>query len=201
MNRRDFLKFVTIAAIAASVLSFCVVTNSQEKEKMNKTASLNPKKILVIYFSHSGNTREIANQIKTATGGDIFELVPVNPYPAAYQAVVDQAKKEISANFKPELKNKLADISQYDVIFIGSPNWWSTIAPPVVTFLTSYDLSGKTIVPFFTHGGGSIGHCETDVRKHCPKSTVLKSLYIYGESVKNAQSEVSEWLREIKIIK
>lgn len=201
MNRRDFFKFATIAAITASVLSFCVVTNSQEKEKMNETASLNPKKILVVYFSHSGNTREIANQIKTATGGDIFELVPVNPYPAAYQAVVDQAKKEISANFKPELNNKLADISQYDVIFIGSPNWWSTIAPPVATFLTSYDLSGKTIVPFITHGGGSIGRCETDVRKYCPKSTVLKSLYIYGESVKNAQSEVSQWLREIKIIK
>ena len=113
---------------------------------------------------------------------------------------MDQAKKEISANFKPELKNKVEDISKYDVIFIGSPNWWSTIAPPVATFLTSYDLSGKTVVPFFTHGGGSIGRCEADVRKHCPKSAVLKSLYTSGYSVKNAQSEVSEWLREIKII-
>lgn len=195
------ISFVTMTAITAlTLVSFCIGSNGEELKKMNETASLNQKKILVAYFSHSGNTKEIARQIKEATGGDIFEIVPIKPYPTEYQAVVAQAKKEINANFKPELKNKVENINQYDVIFVGSPNWWSTIAPPVATFLASYDFSGKTIVPFFTHGGGSIGRCETDVRKYCPKSTVLKSLYIPGSSVKSAQKDVEKWLREIKII-
>jgi len=190
------------AAILAAISVFLIGnSNGAEVKKMERTAEYSQKKILVAYFSHSGNTKEIATQIQTAVGGDIFEIVPVKAYPTAYRAVVDQAKKEINADFKPELKGKVPDISKYDVIFVGSPNWWSTIAPPVATFLTSYNLSGKIIVPFFTHGGGSIGRCETDVRKNCPKSVVLKSLYISGSSAKSAQSDVIEWLQDSKIVK
>ena len=202
MRKAIFL--ITAIAAALSFAEAPAQTNSSSKEsagERNKEMIPEAKKILVVYFSHSGNTREIAKQIQKATGGDIFEIEPVNPYPKDYKTVVDQAKKEISANFKPALKNKIEDIGKYDVIFAGSPNWWSTIAPPVAAFLTSYDLSGKTIAPFFTHGSGPIGRCETDVRKYCPKSTVLKSLYLSGASAKNAQPEVSAWLRENKIIK
>ena len=84
------------------------------------------KKVLVAYFSHSGNTREVARQIGEATGGDLFEIVPATPYPAEYQAVVDQGKKEIAAGVRPALKNPVGDLSQYDVIFVGSPCWWAT---------------------------------------------------------------------------
>jgi flavodoxin len=158
------------------------------------------KKILVVYFSHSGNTREIANQIKNATKGDIFELQPVKPYPEEYQTVVDQAKQEIRSNYKPELKNKVENIDSYDVICIGSPNWWSTIAPPVATFLSGYNLSGKTIVPFITHGGGGLGHSVKDIKALCPNSTVLDALAVSGSDVKEAQKDVLEWLRKLKII-
>ena len=103
-------------------------------------------KVLVAYFSHSGNTREVARQISEATGGDLFEIVPATPYPTEYRAVVDQGKKEIEAGVRPALKNPVGDLSQYDVIFVGSPCWWATIAPPVATFLTSCDLAGKTVV-------------------------------------------------------
>mgnify|MGYP000215787765 CR=1 FL=1 len=78
-------------------------------------------KVLVAYFSHSGNTREVARQISEATGGDLFEIVPATPYPTEYRAVVDQGKKEIEAGVRPALKNPVGDLSQYDVIFVGSP--------------------------------------------------------------------------------
>jgi flavodoxin len=190
-----------MAAIAASVLSFCIAANGEELKKTKETADLNQKKILIAYFSRTGNTREMARQIQKATGGDIFEIIPLKPYPEAYQEVVAQAKKEIKAGFKPELKTKIKDINKYDIIFVGSPNWFSTIAPPVTAFLAAYDLSGKTVIPFVTHGGGGMANCEADVKKLCPKSTFLKGQAVNGRLVKNAQDKISEWLREIKISK
>lgn len=159
------------------------------------------KKILIVYFSHSGNTRVIAEQIQKETGGDIFEIKPVNDYPSDYNTVVDQAKKEINTSYKPELKTSIKNIEQYDVIFIGSPNWWSTIAPPVATFLSEYNLEGKTIVPFMTHGGGLLGHSVSDIKNLCPNSVVLDGLAISGSYVRMAHDDVMKWLREIKMIK
>lgn len=158
------------------------------------------KKILVAYFSHSGNTKVIAEYIKNATGADIFEIQPVKDYPKDYNTVVDQAKKEINSNFKPELKAKVENIGQYDLIFIGSPNWWSTVAPPVNTFLSEYDLSGKTVIPFMTHGGGGFGHSIADIKKLCPKSTFLEGIAISDRSIKESQEKVIKWLKEIKVI-
>ncbi len=159
------------------------------------------KKILVVYFSHSGNTKVIANQIKDLTDGDIFEILPTKAYPSDYQACVDQAKKEINANYKPALKTKLKSISSYDIIFVGSPCWWATMAPPVATFLSSYDFTGKTIVPFMTHEGSRMGRYASDIKKLCPKAKILEGLPIRGSNVKEAKGDVNKWLREIKVIK
>lgn len=159
------------------------------------------KKVLVVYFSHSGNTREVANQIKEITGADIFEIQPDKAYPSNYQACVDQAKKEINEGVKPALKKDLKDISSYDVIFVGSPCWWSTMAPPVATFLSNHDFSGKTIVPFMTHEGSRMGRTVSDIKQLCPKSTVLEGLPVRGGDVKIAQKEISKWLRDIKMAK
>lgn len=158
------------------------------------------KKILVVYFSHSGNTKVIANQIKDLTDGDIFEILPAKAYPSDYQACVDQAKKEINANYKPTLKTKLKNISSYDMIFVGSPCWWATMAPPVATFLSSYDFTGKTIVPFMTHEGSRMGRYASDIKKLCPKAKILEGLPVRGSNVKEAKGDVNKWLREIKVI-
>ncbi len=177
-----------------------ILLSLQNMRAQQSTSPAN-KKILVVYYSWSGNTREMATQIKNATGADIFEIIPEKTYPADYNACVDQAKKEIHADFKPALKTKLDNIEKYDVIFVGSPNWWNTIAPPVATFLSAYNLSGKTIVPFMTHEGSRMGNSVSDIKKLCPKSTVLNGLPIRGGSVKNAQADILKWLREIKMIK
>src|SRR5664280_1274150 len=114
------------------------------------------KKILVAYFSHSGNTREIANQIHKSVGGDFFEIQAVKPYPDDYDAVVKQATQELNSGHKPALKIKMENIKSYDLIFIGYPNWCSTVPAPVRAFLSEYDFSGKTIIPFCTHEGSGL---------------------------------------------
>lgn len=158
-------------------------------------------KILVAYFSWSGNTRNMAEQIKKITNADIFEIIPTAAYPTDYSACVEQAKKEVNANFKPALKTKLESIQSYDIIIVGSPNWWGTIAPPVATFLSSYNFSGKTILPFITHEGSRMGNSVEDIKKLCPKSTILKGLPVRGSSVKNAGGDILDWLKDNGIIK
>ena len=159
------------------------------------------KKILVAYFSHSGNTREIANQIHKSAGGDIFEIQSVKPYPHDYDAVVQQARQELDSGYKPTLKTKMENIKSYDLVFIGYPNWCSTVPAPVRAFLSEYDFSGKTIVPFCTHEGSGLGRSVTNISKLCPKSTLLDGVAIWGSDVKTAQSKVVEWLQKIKITK
>ncbi len=158
-------------------------------------------KILVAYFSHSGNTREIANQIHKSVGGDILEIQSVQPYPHDYDAVVQQAKQELKSGYKPALKTKFENIKSHDLVFIGYPNWCGTIPAPVRTFLSEYDLSGKTIVPFITHAGSGLGRSVRDIATLCPNSTILDGLAVWGKNTKTAQNEVSEWLQKIKIMK
>ncbi|NIV37833.1 MAG: flavodoxin, partial [Anaerolineae bacterium] len=104
------------------------------------------ERILIVYYSYSpsGNTRRIADLIRQEVGGTVHEIEPEAPYPRSYDATVDQAKGEIQSGYKPPLKSDLDSAKAYDTIFVGSPNWWSTIAPPVATFLSQHDLSGKT---------------------------------------------------------
>jgi flavodoxin len=155
------------------------------------------EQILIVYFSRSGNTRKMAYLIHREVGGTIHEIQPEVPYPNSYDAVVDQARKEIQAGHKPALQSTADHIESYDTIIVGSPNWWSTIAPPVATFLSEYDLSGKTIVPFCTHGGGGLGRITTDIGKLCPQSSILSSFEIYGSGGVDAQARVAAWLRKV----
>jgi flavodoxin len=158
------------------------------------------EKILIAYYSHSGNTEEIANKIRELIGGDIFRIVPVERYPRNYQEVLKQSKVEIENDIRPVLEEKVDAIEQYDIVFIGSPNWYSTIAPPVATFLSEYDLSGKRMIPFITHGGGGVSDCITDIKKMCPNVTLSEGLVISGSRTSTANQKLQEWLREIQMI-
>ena len=155
--------------------------------------------VLSAYFSHSGNTRAIAEMIYKNAGGNIFEIVSVDPYPADYDAVVEQAKKELDTEFRPRLKTKVTDMDSYTTVFVGYPNWWGTMPRPVAAFLSEYDFAQKTIAPFCTHEGSGLGRSVKDIRKLCPAATVLDGLAIRGGSVNHAQDAVAGWLREIGI--
>jgi flavodoxin len=160
-----------------------------------------PKKILVAYFSHSGNTRVIASEIHKRVGGDIFEIQSLKPYPLDYDAAVQQARQELDSGHKPALKAGIESVRSYDLVFIGYPIWWSTFPAPIRTFLSEHDFSGRTIVPFCTHGGSGLGRSATEISKLCPKSTVLDGIAIGGRDVQAAHDTISEWLQRIKTTK
>ncbi len=151
-------------------------------------------KILIVYFSHTGNTRQIAEQIHRFVGGDLIEIETIDKYPADHSEILEQARKEINAGYQPALKTKIENIKDYTVLFLGYPNWWGTIATPVSAFLEKHDLSEKTIAPFCTHGTGGLARTVEAVKKMCPDSKVLDALGITNSRVHEAESEVSEWL-------
>jgi len=197
LSRRNLLKVTfawLLAGVAAPLLPHLSTTHAAE-------TGIGGRKMLITYYSRTGNTREIANQIHERVGGEIIELQTVEPYPEDYEAVKKQAMQELNSGFKPALKTKVEKIGSYDVIFVGTPIWWGTIAAPVKSFLSEYDLSGKTIVPFITHQGSGLGRSVADISKLCPKSTLLDGVAIWGRDAKTAQNTVSGWLRRIKIMK
>lgn len=153
------------------------------------------EKVLIVYYSFSGNTENLAKAIHAKVGGEIFKLQPEVPYAGDYNKITEQAKKEIQEGFHPPLKTKVDNVEGYDKIFVGSPNWWNTIAPPLATFLAENNLSGKTILPFYTHGGGGSGSIERDVTKLCGRSKVKPGLSFYGNDI--SDSQIGTWLKDM----
>ena len=189
MKKRKF-----IGLCASSFLTLAAGYGQEQTPSKTKVA---PSKILIAYYSWGGNTRFAAEKIQEETGGTLFEIKPVEAYPSEYQACTQKAKKDIQAGFKPELLTKFDNIAQYDLVFIGTPNWWSTIAPPVATFASTYDLTGKKVIPFVTHGGGGLARCADDLRKLCPNSTFLKSGVFPGNGIRGYKSAISDWVESI----
>lgn len=155
------------------------------------------KNVLITYYSHSGNTERIAKLIEKELCGDIVEIKPLVKYPVAYSEVTKQAKQEINSGYHPELETMHIDITKYDTVIVGTPNWWGTVAPPVASFLKNYDLSGKNVAVFCTHGGGGISNIERDFKAMCPNSDVKKSLEIYGAGNFQTKQDISKWLGEL----
>lgn len=160
----------------------------------------NAGKILIVYFSHSGNTAQVAGYIAELTGGDRFEIIPIVPYPDDYQQTVDIADAEHDSNARPAIQNRLENLDEYDTVFIGGPIWWGTMPMIIYTFYESYDLTGKTLVPFSTHAGSGLGDSERLARSYYPDNTVLGGLAVQGTNSANARTDVEAWLRRIGII-
>jgi flavodoxin len=156
--------------------------------------------ILVVYYSHSGTTRKVAEAIRQQADGTLLEIEPEVPYPTPYNTVVEQAKKEIKVGYKPAIKTKVSRWDDYDTVFVGSPNWWSTIAPPIATFLSENDLSNKKVIPFCTHGGGGKGNIDRDIGKLCPHSTILDSLAFFEGDMGDMSSTITAWLGKIGVV-
>mgnify|MGYP003356915661 FL=1 len=151
-------------------------------------------KILIAFFSWGGNTRGIAREIQAQTGADLFEITLTHPYSTSYNTVLMEAQADQRRQARPEIANPLQSIDQYDVILLGYPNWWASIPMPVATFLESYDFSGKTILPFCSHGGGRFGQSLTAIAKLAPDSELGEGLSIHYSGGSTLPSDVSAWL-------
>lgn len=155
------------------------------------------KKPLIVYYSWGGNTRDMAERIQVLTGADIFVLTTVNPYPKEYRPTTEQARRELDSGYRPPLSNAINNLADYDTIFIGSPNWWGTLAMPFFTFLEEHSMAGKTLIPFMTHEGSGFGSTLNDLKKLCPNATVLEGLAVRGGRVGSAESDITRWLIKI----
>ena len=147
---------------------------------------------LIVYYSYSGITRRLAEDIALITDGDLRELKPQKPYSFSYNTAVKEVREEMEKGYCPTLIQGLEDIENVEVIFIGSPNWLKTFAPPVLSFLRKVDLSGKTIIPFCTHGGGGFGRMIEDYKKECNNSIIKDGLALKGGY---SFDELQNWLK------
>ena len=154
------------------------------------------KRILIVYYSKTGNTEAIARMIQEATDGDVFRIVPVTPYPEDYRETTEQAKKEIAEGFLPPIQAG-GHAEEYDMVFVGSPCWWGTIAPPVSTYLSTTDLSGKTVVPFSTHGGSGLAGNARATAELATGATVLPGKAFRGAQSQSSRNAVLDWLKEL----
>lgn len=158
-------------------------------------------KSLVVYFSWSGNTENVAKSIQSQTDSDIFEIIPETPYSDDYDSVVDLAQEEQRNNARPAISGKIENLEQYDVIYVGFPNWWGDMPMILYTFFDTYDLSGKTVALFCTSGGSGLSNTVNEVKSLEPDATVTDGLHIGSGSSSNPDNAVSEWLNDIGLAK
>ena len=197
-------------------LLFLLISNSSSSQslKVDDTSALAPHspKTLIVYLSRTNNTKALAEIIHNEVGGDLIALELENPYPEDYDTIVKQVAQENETGFLPPLKTKI-DISKYDTIFVGFPTWGMQLPPPMKSFLSAHDLSGKIVIPFNTNGGYGIGNSFRTVKELCPDSEVLDGFSIKGGSERDgillaikgkrhheAQEEVRSWLEKLNII-
>ena len=145
-----------------------------------------------------GNTQYVAQLIQAHTGADIFRIEPKKPYPRSHGPLLDIAQKEQRGKARPKMKENVKDLAQYDVIFLGYPNWWADLPMILYTFLEANDLSGKTIVPFITHGGSGFSRTIRTIATLQPRAKVVtEGLSIYRDDVEGAEPEVAAWLKRL----
>ena len=215
-------KILTIMCLALFAIMTAACGSAETPAKTEKTVSNNNsvstqapavqgKRILVAYFSRAdentggvgyiekGNTRILAEMVADITKGDLFEIKTVKPYPKEYRPATEVAKQEKENNERPEINGPLPDMSQYDVIFLGYPIWWSDLPMGVYTFLEKENFAGKTIIPFCTHEGSGIGNTERFIAE-TTKAKVLPGLEMRGKKAQTQQAEarkdMEKWVNE-----
>ena len=195
------------------LLLFFILFSSCFQKDAGKEQWQKSDNILIVYLSRTNNTKVLAEIIHQKAGGDLVALELENPYPDDYDAIVKQVAHENETGFLPPLKTKV-DMSRYNTIFLGFPTWGMQLPPPMKSFLHENMLSGKTVIPFNTHGGYGLGNSFEKVKELCPDSNVLKGfsmkggserdgiyLAIKGDRKNKAERQVEKWLGEFKLLK
>lgn len=188
------------------------ITPPTGEEEENPSSPEQNGRILIVYFSRAGenyavgqvevgNTAVLAGYIKDYTGGDVFEIVPEVPYPTDYDEMRRVSQQETASNARPAIKNRLENLADYSIVFVGAPIWYG--APPMImrTFYESYDLAGKTIVPFGTHEGSGVSSCTSLLKSYFPNATYLETFGMRGQEVRSGRQTVNAWLERLNLTK
>lgn len=209
MKRREFIKAAALAGVSLLAIGggyklLRPTPAAVDKQKQATTAKgvsdimATNSKILIAYFSWSGNTKAVAEEIQRLTGGDLVEITPSTPYSTTYAVCVAKAKVEQLSNARPAISTKLDSFEQYDTVLLGYPNWWGSLPMPIATFLDTYKMSGKRLALFMTHGGGGIQRCYSDLAQHAAGAKLDKNyLCLSGSNARSAQREIKNWVAKV----
>ncbi|MCD8327511.1 MAG: flavodoxin [Ruminococcus sp.] len=160
------------------------------------------KKMLIVFYSWSnGNTERIAKELQRATGADLVQIETITPYPADYQEAVDQGQHEVESGYQPPIRPIPVNVQEYEVIAVGTPTWWYTMAPAVLTFLKKQNWEGKILIPFMTNGGWP-GHVIKDMEKACGGATVMLPMEVKfdsngGDHLETPWTQISQWITAV----
>jgi len=187
----DMKRIVLLFLTAVTLLAMTACGNARNTESK---AVLNTKEattVLVVYFSHTGKTKTMAEYLHSVVGGDIIELKPAKAYPVGYNAALDPVKKEQQEKARPKIMNQIDNFANYKTVYLGYPIWWGTEPMLINTFLEAYNFNGKTIIPFCTSGGSGIAQSILDIKKEVPQAKVLNGLRISDEK------DILPWLKQL----
>jgi flavodoxin len=190
-GRRTFLGAMASAALGAGAATVAGSAGAKQQRGRSKT--------LVAYFTRTGNTRVVAEKIRLALRADVFAIEPATPYPEDYEATVRLAEQERDSNFQPSLKATVPDIASYETVFLGFPIWSETIPPVIRSFLTQHDLSGKTLVPFLTHGGYGQGSSVRATNQLAPHARILAPFVMEADQERRTIAQVTNWLDRVNV--
>lgn len=207
MNKKVIILIIALIIVAVTGISIYTLskdddnttTANQQSDNTsveNNESDLEAGNVLIVYFSQTGNTETVANIIHDNVGGDIVKLETTEAYPSDYDELVDYAQQEQQEDAGPELSTVIENIEQYDTIFLGYPNWWGDMPMAIYTFLDTYDLSGKTIAPFITHGGSGLSGTPENIQEEL-NASVTEGLAIDGDEASDSSEDVVEWLNSL----
>lgn len=229
MNKKIIYLLIAVIIIILAVASVFIYKNSnkgQQNDIRNTNVNSNQEiskqeinennkekedsKILIAVFSRAGenysvgvvekgNTEIMAENIAEITGGDLFKIEPVIPYPDGYEETKEISTREKDNNERPEIKNKVQNFDEYDTIFLGYPIWYGSYPMIINTFMESYDFTGKTVIPFNTHEGSGNAGTYTTIKNKLINSNVLEGLAIKGKDARENSSKqtITNWIKEL----
>lgn len=194
MNKKIIGIIIVVIAIIAIIGAYVYSSNSQSEHVITDDS-----RILVAYFSQTGNTEQIAQMISNETNADIFKIEASTPYPEDYDTLTQIAQEEQNSDARPEINNTIDNISDYDVIFIGYPIWWGDMPQIMYTFLESYDFNGKTVIPFSTSGGSGLADTIEHIQTEIPNANVVENGFtIDGSQAESAENDINNWLNQLR---
>ena len=188
------MKTLKMTLVLATVTLAAVSCGPKKTEQTTETIEEAPK-MLVVFYSQTSNTKQVADVMATQLGADLAEIVPVEPYDGDFYATIERGKKELDEGTFPEIQPLTCDVANYDVVFLGYPIWFGTYAPPVFTFLNQVDLSGKKVVPFCTFGSGGLESSVEDLTKAEPGAEILPGYGVRAARLESMPEEVEQFLK------
>lgn len=196
INRRETLKksflFSVVAMVGGLTSNFPSQSNAQQNIKT-------PSDILIVYFTRSGNTRVVANKLQQSLNANMFELIPAIPYPIDYRQNVAEATREKENNIYREINGSIDNFAQFQTIYLGFPIWGGSPPSIIKSFLSTYDLSQKTLIPFITHGNYGIGNSLSVLQQLAPNTNILTAYTEQCDQERDTIENVELWLNRINL--